>query len=61
MSHAKIEKKAAKALDKDADKYKKEAAHAKTPIKAKHERIEEKEARSASRDLKLRAKKAHEY
>ncbi len=61
MSHKKIEIKASKALKKDADRYKEKAAHAKTPIKAKHERIEEKEARAASRDLKKRARKAHEY
>ena len=61
MSHAKIEKKAAKALERDADKYAKEAKHAKSPIKKKHEKVEEKEARSAAKDLKSRARKAHEY
>ncbi len=59
--HKAIEKKAAKALEKDADKYKKEAKHAKSPEKKKHEHIEEKEARSASLMLKKKAKKAHEY
>ncbi len=59
--HKKIEMKAAKALMKDASKYHKEAASAKTKTKAKHERVEEKEARSAAIDLKRRAKKAHEY
>ena len=59
--HKKIEQRAAKALDKDASKYAKEAKHAKSPMKKKHEHIEEKEARSASRMLKSKAKKAHEY
>lgn len=59
--HKKIEMKASKALKKDADKYKKEASNAKSPVKKKHEHIEEKEARSASRMLKDKAKKAHEY
>jgi hypothetical protein len=59
--HKKIEMKASKALEKDADKYKKEAAKAKSPEKKKHERIEEKEAREVSRMLKSKAKKAHEY
>jgi hypothetical protein len=59
--HKKIEMKAAKALDKDADKYAKKAKSAKLPVKKKHEHIEEKEARSASRMLKAKAKSAHEY
>ena len=59
--HKKIEMKAASALKKDADKYKKEASKAKSPEKKKHEHIEEKEARSASRMLKKKAKEAHEY
>lgn len=61
MSHKKIEMRAAKALEKDADKYKKKASTAKLPLKKKHEHIEEKEARSAARMLKQKAKKAHEY
>ena len=59
--HKKIEMKAAAALKKDADKYAKEASKAKSPEKKKHEKIEEREARSASRMLKSKAKKAHEY
>ncbi len=59
--HKKIMQNAAKALEKDAEKYVKEAKHAKSPMKKKHEMIEAKEARSAARDLKMRAKKAHEY
>lgn len=59
--HKKIEMKASKALSKDADKYAKDAKHAKSPMKKKHDHIEEKEARSASRMLKAKAKKAHEY
>jgi hypothetical protein len=61
MSHKKIEMKCAKALDKDAKNYKSEASKEKSPMKKKHEQIEEKEARSASRMLKAKAKKAHEY
>jgi hypothetical protein len=60
LMHKKIEMKAAKALAKDADKYHAKAKSAKG-IKKKHEKVEEKEARSASRDMKARAKKAHEY
>jgi hypothetical protein len=44
MSHKKIMKKAEKALEKDA----------------KHYKVEEKEAKSAAKDLKKRVKKAHE-
>jgi hypothetical protein len=53
-------KKASKALEKDAAKYSKEAKHAKGKHK-KEELIERKEAMSAAKDLKNRAKKAHEY
>ncbi len=60
MTHKKIELKAAKALEKDAAKYKKEAKHEKG-IKKKHEMVEFKEAKAAAKDLKKRAKKAHEY
>ena len=59
--HKKIEKKAAKALEKDAAKYVKEAKHAKSPVKKKHEMIEAKEAKGAAKSLKKMAKKAHEY
>jgi len=58
--HQRIMKKASKALEKDAAKYSKEAKHAKGKHK-KEELIERKEALSAAKDLKNRAKKAHEY
>lgn len=62
--HKKIMSKAANALIKDAKEYKKESTAAKKKnqaMKAKHERIEQREAMSAANDLKKRAKKAHEY
>ena len=59
--HKKIEERAAKALHKDSEKYKREAKQAKSKVKKKHEMFESKEAESASKDLKNRAKKAHEY
>lgn len=59
--HKKIEMKASKALAKDADKYAKDAKQDKSPVMKRHDHIEEKEARSASRMLKAKAKKAHEY
>jgi len=58
--HKKIMQKASKALKKDAENYGKEAKHAKGKHK-KEEMIEKKEALSASKDIKKRAKKAHEY
>lgn len=58
--HKKIMSKAAKALDKDASHYAKEAKNEKG-TKKKHDIVEKKEAKSASKDLKQRAKKAHEY
>lgn len=58
--HKKIMQKASKALKKDAAHYDKEAKHA-TGKHKKHEMVEKKEALSASKDLKKRAKKAHEY
>lgn len=58
--HKKIMKKAAKKLDADAKHYAKEAAHAKG-AKKKHELVEKREAASAAKDLKKRARKAHEY
>lgn len=51
---------ASKALNKDASKYAKEAKHA-TGKHKKEELIERKEAKSAAKDLKSRAKRAHEY
>jgi len=53
-------KKCAGKLMKDAKHYSKEAAHSKG-TKKKHEKVEEKEARSAAKDLKKRARSAHEY
>ena len=56
-------KKAAKALTKDAKHYAKEEKMDKKMGAAKalkHHKIEEKEAKSAAKDLKKRAKKAHE-
>lgn len=61
MVHKKIMERASKALSKDAAHYTKEAKHAKTKTKKKHELVEKREALSASKDLKKRAKKAHEY
>ncbi len=58
--HKKIMSKAATALKKDASHYAKEAKHAIGKHK-KEEKIERKEALSAAKDLKKRAKKAHEY
>jgi hypothetical protein len=59
--HKKIMEKASKALKKDAKHYESKIKKDKTPIKKKHDKTELKEARSASKDLKVRAKKAHEY
>jgi hypothetical protein len=61
IMHKKIEEKASKDLKKDAMKYKKDVKHAKTPEKKMHAKVEMKEAMSAAKDLKKRAKKAHEY
>ncbi len=58
--HKKIMNKAAKALEKDASHYAKEAKHAKGKKKVE-EKVERKEALSAAKDLKKRAKTAHEY
>lgn len=61
--HKKIMKKAAHALEKDAKHYAMKAAHDTTKHmikRAKKDKVEEKEARSAAKDLKKRAKKAHE-
>lgn len=55
--------KAAKALEKDVKSYKKEEKMDKKAGAKKsltHHKIEEKEAKSAAKDLKMRAKKAHE-
>lgn len=58
--HKKIMAKAAKALEKDAVHYSKESKRD-TGTKKKHELVERKEAKSAAKDLKKRAKSAHEY
>jgi len=58
--HKKIMATAAKKLSEDAKKYKKEASSSKG-IKKMHDKVEEKEAMSAAKDMKKRAKKAHEY
>lgn len=58
--HRKIMRKAARSLEKDAAHYAKEAKGAKG-AKKKHEMVERKEALSAAKDLKSRARKAHEY
>jgi hypothetical protein len=59
MSHKKIMTKCAKKLEKDALHYRQKSA--KTPTKKAHNNVEEKEAENASKDLKKRAKTAHEY
>lgn len=58
--HKKIMEKASKSLTKDAAKYKAREKH-ESGIKKKHDMIEQKEASSAAKDMKKRAKKAHEY
>ena len=59
--HKKIMAKAASALKKDAKHYITDEKKAKSPIKKKHDKMEAKEASSAAKDLKTRARKAHEY
>lgn len=59
--HKKIMAKAAQKLEKDAKKYVMKAKMAKSPVKKKHEMVEEREAKSAAKDLKKRARQAHEY
>ncbi len=58
--HKKIEKKAAKALEKDAKHYAHEVKHT-SGTKKKHEKVELKEAKHGAKVLKNLAKKAHEY
>ena len=60
MVHKRIMTAAAKKLDKDAKKYHKEAAHAKG-VKKKHEKVEEKEAKSGAKVMRRMARKAHDY
>lgn len=52
--------KSAKALKKDAEGYAKKAKKD-TGIKKKHDLVEKREALAGSKDMKKRAKKAHEY
>lgn len=52
---------AAKALTKDAAHYTKDAKMTTSKTKKKHDLVERKEACSAAKDMKKRAKKAHEY
>ena len=58
--HKKILSKCATKLEKDAKKYSKEATHSKGKHK-KEELVEKKEAMSASKDLKRRARSSHEF
>lgn len=58
--HKKIMERAASALEKDSKHYKKEMKH-EHGAKKKHEKVEMKEAQSAAKDMRKRAKKAHEY
>lgn len=63
MSHKAIMSSAAKKLKADAKHYQKEAKEEKAKghkAKAKHEMLEKREALSAAKDLKKRAKSAHE-
>lgn len=53
-------KKCADKLEKDSKHYSKEMKHAKGK-KKEHERIEMKESKSAAKDLRKRARSAHEY
>lgn len=63
MSHVKIMKKAAQALKKDVKHYKHEETEDKKhhdKKKFQHHRTEEREAKSAAKDLQKRVKRAHE-
>ncbi len=53
-------KKAANELEKDAKKYDEKSKHEKGK-KKQHEIVEEREAKSAAKAMKKRAKSAHEY
>lgn len=61
IMHKKIMEKAAKTLKKDALHYAKKIKTTKSPAKKKQEKVEMKEAVSAAKDLKKRAKMSHEY
>ena len=58
--HKRIMEECSKKLEKDAKGYKKKAKYAVGTRRAQ-EKTEEKEAMGAAKDLKKRAKKAHEY
>ena len=58
--HKRIMERASSELKKDAKKYEKEEKHS-HGAKKKHEAVEKKEAMSAAKDMKKRAKSAHEY
>ncbi len=58
--HKKIMEKCGTALAKDAKHYEKDAKKA-HGVKKKHDMVEHKEAAGAAKDMKKRAKKAHEY
>ena len=53
--------KCSKELKEDAAHYAKKEKHAYSKTKKHHEAVERKEALSAAKDMKHRAKKAHEY
>lgn len=59
--HKKIMKEASKALKEDALKYVADMKKSKSPSKKAHDRVEYREAMSASKDMKKRSKKAHEF
>jgi len=61
MSHKIIMDKARKALESDALRYAKDSKKTSSQVKKKHDAVEKKEAMSAAKDLKKRAKSAHEY
>ncbi len=60
MSHKKIMEKASKALKRDAMNYKKEEKQDKSKSAKMKHKVEEKEAMAASKDLKGKARRAHE-
>ena len=61
MIHKKIMEKCSEKLMKDAKHYAKDEKKTKSPVKKSHDKVEKREAVSAAKDLKKRAKKAHEF
>lgn len=61
MMHKKIMEKTSEALAKDAKHYKEDAKKTHSDIKRRNDLVEEKEASSAAKLMKIRAKKAHEF